>query len=266
MKDATVLCEMDEHIATITLNRPERLNALNVQLCHELENLMISLAKNETVRCIVLTGAGRGFCAGADLKADRAAEAQLRFPYPDKGGGIHLRLNRIIPMMQEMSKPVIGSINGVAVGGGANLALACDIVIASEAAQFSQIFSRIGLMPDCGGCYFLPKLVGVKKAMELIFNNEMVKAADALSMGMINRVVSAEKLEEVTRDFARKLAAGPTLSYAATKRVVYGGLSLDLRSALNMELAYQTELALSEDYTEGVRAFIEKRPARFQGR
>lgn len=266
MREAAVLCEIHENIAKVTLNRPDRLNAVNVQLCYELENLVNNLASDEAVRCVILTGAGRGFCAGADLKVDRASEANLRFPYPDKGGMIQLRLNRIIPLMQALPKPIIGSINGVAVGAGANLALACDIVIASERAEFSQIFSRIGLMPDCGGCYFMPRLVGVKKAMELIFTNAMVKAHDALAMGMINQVVAHDKLEEATMDFARRLAAGPTRSYAATKQVVYRGLSLDLQSTLNMELAYQTELALSEDNAEGVRAFIEKRPARFQGR
>lgn len=266
MSGETVLCEVKDHIATITLNRPDRLNALNVQLCYELERIVEAVSKDQSIRCVILTGAGRGFCAGADIRADKILENQQRYPHPDKGGGIHLRLNRIIPMMLEMPKPVIGSINGVATGGGANLALASDIVIASDKAQFSQIFSRIGLMPDCGGCYFLPRLVGVKKAMELYFTNEMVKAEDAVAMGMINKVVEHDKLQETTWNFAQRLASGPTMSYAATKAVVYKGLNQDLRSTLNMELAYQLEMNLSEDFAEGVRAFAEKRTAKFQGR
>jgi enoyl-CoA hydratase/carnithine racemase len=255
-----ILLSRDEHIGTLTLNRPEKLNAFAGTMRREVADALDELEDDADVRVIVLTGAGRGFCAGADVaymaeliaRKDTVAMAAL----VDAG-------RRVVHTIRRSAKPVIGSINGVAAGGGANLALACDVRIASEHAKLAQSFNRIGLLPDWGGTYFLPRLVGPAKALELFWTADAIAAPECERLGLFNRVVPHEQLEAATRDFARQLAAKPALSLALTKRAVYQSGARNLDEMLDYELEAQLRCFQSGDAAEGITAFLEKRPAKF---
>lgn len=250
-------------VGTITLNRPDKLNAFAGRMREEMADAVRSMAADDAVRVLVVTGAGRAFCAGADISymqqllatGDREAFSAL----VDAG-------RSVVTTIRETTKPVIASVNGPAAGGGANLALACDLRIASDRASIGQTFTRIGLHPDWGGTYFLPRLVGPAKALELIFTGEMVDAAEALRLGLFNRVVPHARLADETAALARTLADKPPLALAAAKRAIYASDGVGLAAMLDVELAHQLECFASDDAREGLNAFLEKRTASFCGR
>ena len=266
MADKPVLYDKHGSIATLTLNRPETLNAMNEAMMAEFERLLLDIEADADVRVVVLTGAGRGFCSGGDQKRDRDREGQEIYFDGDLGGGVVERLNRCVLRLQRLPKPVIGSINGVAAGAGCNLALATDIRIASDAARFGEVFARVGLVPDGGGTYLLPRLVGTAKALELIMLAEIIDASEALRIGLVNWVVAADQLQAETAKLAERLAQGPTLAYGLAKTGVYQGMDMSLEDVLNMEARNQAIAGRSQDRQEGVAAFREKRQPHFIGR
>jgi 2-(1,2-epoxy-1,2-dihydrophenyl)acetyl-CoA isomerase len=255
-------------IATLTMNRPEARNALTTGMFLDMERILIDIEADADVRVVVITGTGRGFSAGADLKPvskeERRRTEAPSFP-GDRGGDILVRANRCILRLQQLPKPVIASINGDAVGVACSLALAADFRIASEAARLGVVFSKIGLGPDGGASYFLPKLVGTAKALELMFLGDLVEAPEAHRIGLVNRVVASESLAKETAGWAERFASGPTLAYAMAKEAVFQGANLPLESVLDLEARNQQTAARSQDAKEGIRAFLEKRKANFQG-
>jgi 2-(1,2-epoxy-1,2-dihydrophenyl)acetyl-CoA isomerase len=260
MNHEFILTEVRDRVGTLTLNRPDKLNAFAGTMRTELADALDELERNPGVRVIVITGAGRGFCAGADVTymaelirtSDRASMSAL----VEAG-------RRVVTTIRDSSKPVIGCINGVAAGGGANLALACDIRIASDQARMAQSFNRIGLHADWGGTYFLPRIVGPAKALELFWTADVLDAAECLELGLFNRVVPAGTLAEVTHAFARTLAQKPAMSMGFSKRAVYMSLDNSLSGMLDFELDAQMQCFDSGDAAEGISAFTEKRPPVF---
>ena len=259
----TIQFEMHGSICLLTLNRPDRLNALTVQVAHEF-NAAVSEALEHGARVIVLTGAGRAFCAGGDLRemqelAGREGRVEAFFDDP-------LRiLNESILLIRQTPVPFISAVNGVASGGGCNLALACDLVIAAESAKFNQAFIKIGLVPDCGGTFMLPRLVGLKRATELMFTGDLVTAAEAAEMGMINSVAADGELMSQVMAMAEKLAQAPTAAIGQIKKLLEASAVNDYGSQLDYERKAQIESGKTKDFTEGVQAFLEKRPPRFVG-
>ncbi len=249
-----ILLDRREGIGTLTLNRPEKMNAFAGRMRHELAEALRELERDDDVRVIVITGAGRGFCAGADIgymselvaRGDRDSLASLVEAGRD-----------VVTTIRESRKPVIASLNGVAAGGGANLALACDLRIASDRARIGQTFNRIGLAPDWGGTYFLPRLVGPSKALELFWSAEVIDADECLRLGLVNRVVPHEALERETRALATTLAAKPPLAIALAKRAVYESLDRSLPEMLDYELDAQLRCFQSGDAATGMRTFLE---------
>jgi 2-(1,2-epoxy-1,2-dihydrophenyl)acetyl-CoA isomerase len=265
MTNGSVLYHRDNSIATVTLNRPDTLNAMNEAMMGEIERVLIELEADTAVRVVILTGAGRAFSSGGDQKRGNT-EVPPSFFDGDPGGALIERLNRCILRMQRLQKPIIGSINGVAAGAGMNIALATDLRIASDTARFGEVFTRVGLVPDGGGTYFLPRLVGTAKAMELILLADIIDAQEALRIGLVNRVVPTEQLQQETLKLAERLAQGPTVAYGLAKTGLYQGLGMSLEDVLNMEARNQAIAARTPDRAEGVAAFREKRPPRFTGR
>ncbi len=258
----SVLYGKHERIGIITLNRPGKLNAFAGQMRQELAAVVRHAAEDEDVRVIVITGAGRAFCAGADIKYMR----ELFENRDRKGFGDLVEAGRdVVTTIRGVAKPVIASVNGAAAGGGANMALACDIRIASDQASIGQTFSRIGLHPDWGGTYFLPRIVGQAKALELIFSARMVDAQEALELGLFNRVVPLADLERVTLDYAAELAAKPPIALALAKKAIYQSDHVSLDLALDNELEHQLKCFQTEDAREGLYAFLEKRSPNFKG-
>ncbi|MFD2172124.1 enoyl-CoA hydratase-related protein [Tumebacillus lipolyticus] len=257
----TILYKLQDGVLTLAFHRPDVLNAYNQQMGDELADALQRADTDDAVRTVVLTGTGRAFCVGQDL-ADRA----------DLGAGTDLsasvreRYNPLIVRLQMMRKPIIAAVNGVAAGAGMSFALACDLRIASDRAKFTLAFSKIGLVPDSGASYFLPRLVGTGKAMELALTGEVISAQEAQAIGMVNRVVAAEELESVVEELATRLAKGPTFALGLTKRSIYHGSESDLFSALETEAKYQGLAGRSEDFHEGVQAFFAKRTPEFRGR
>lgn len=255
--------------AMLTLNRPAARNALTTNLFLELERMLLEIEADDEVRVVVLTGAGRAFSAGADLKPvskeERRRSEAPSFP-GDPGGDILDRGNRCILRLRALRKPVLGSINGDAVGIGCSLALATDLRIASDAARFGVVFSQIGLGPDGGASHLLRELVGAAKALELLFTGDLIDAQEALRLGLVNRVVAAGELADATHELADRLARGPTLAYGAAKAAVYASASLSFESLLDLEARNQRIVSRSEDVKEGIRAFLERRKPEFRGR
>jgi 2-(1,2-epoxy-1,2-dihydrophenyl)acetyl-CoA isomerase len=251
--------EVDGPIATLTLDRPEALNALTVPVKVALREVLESIAEDRAIRAVILTGAGRAFCAGQDLaERERPDAAPLEVE-------VRERYNPIIRALRSMGQPVIAAVNGVAAGAGASLALACDLRIAAEGARFMLAFGRIGLVPDSGASWFLPRLLGSAKAAELALLNDPVDAADALRLGLVSKVVPAEELMTEARAMAQRLAAGAPLAIALTKQALERSLSIDLDEALDGEAKLQGIAGASADHAEGLAAFREKRPPRFEG-
>ena len=250
-------------VATLVMNRPERLNALNKDLAIALNESLGRLATDKSIHAVVITGAGRAFCAGGDLGVIGAGRenndtTELE---PLLRAGMHAVLK-----MRSMGQPVIAAVNGAAAGAGMNIALAADIRIASEEAVFGENFVKVGLFPDYGGTYFLPQLVGAARAAEMFYTGEMIDAQTALRMGIVNRVVPGAQLEAEARGMAEKIAAAPCISIRAMKHALFGSRKLELEKALDEEVQQQLKCFHSQDCSEGIRAFMEKRPARFQGK
>ncbi len=260
----TVLTDLHERVQTITLNRPERLNALSNQLFADLGEALKSAERDDGVRALVLTGAGRGFSAGADL-ADFGNPSDPSWTRPDLGSLLRQRVNPLIVRLRALEKPVLAAVNGVAAGAGMSLALACDVRYAAESARFVQAFVNVGLVPDAGSLYFLPRLVGTAKALELAWTGETVSAHDALVLGLVSQVVSDGALLAATHELAARLARGPAKALALTKRGLNRSHELGLERVLEMEAAYQEVCGSTSDFAEGTAAFLEKRAAQFSG-
>jgi 2-(1,2-epoxy-1,2-dihydrophenyl)acetyl-CoA isomerase len=249
-------------VATLTLNRPERMNAFIKPMHQALRDELDRIETDPAVKVLVLTGAGRGFCAGQDL-AERVRNAGD--PPPDLGASLDENYNPLVLRLRALPKPVICAVNGVAAGAGANLALAADFVIAAESASFLQAFAKIGLIPDAGGTYFVPRLIGTARAMSLMALAEPLKATEAASLGLIYKCVPDEVLMTEAHTLAERLSVMPPLAFAALKKALYNGKA-GLQEQLLMERDLQRELGRSDDYAEGVAAFKEKRKPQFQGK
>jgi 2-(1,2-epoxy-1,2-dihydrophenyl)acetyl-CoA isomerase len=255
-----ILLRREDGVGTLTLNRPERLNAFAGTMRREIADALDELERDAAVRVIVITGAGRGFCAGADVAY--MAELVARHDVEAMAALVEAG-RRVVTTIRRSAKPVIGSINGVAAGGGANLALACDLRVAGDQAKLGQTFNRIGLHPDWGATYFLPRLVGPAKALELFWLADVIDAAECLRLGLFNRVVPQAELAAETDRVARTLAAKPALALALAKRAVYQSLDRSLPEMLDYELEAQLRCFESRDAAEGMAAFLEKRTPTF---
>jgi 2-(1,2-epoxy-1,2-dihydrophenyl)acetyl-CoA isomerase len=259
----TIQFELSEGIARLTLNRPDRLNSFNVQMHEEVRSVLERVRGDANARVLVLTGAGRGFCAGQDL-SDRAVAPGASAL--DLGESIERRYKPLVLALRNMPKPVIAAVNGVAAGAGANIALACDLVIAAKSASFIQSFSKLGLVPDSGGTWTLPRLVGPARAIGLAFLGEKLSAEQAAAWGLIWRCVEDADLAATVEQLARQLASAPTRGLARTKEAIYTSGSRTLEQQLDVERDLQRELGQSADYAEGVAAFTAKRAPKFTGR
>ncbi len=258
----TVQLEIAQGVATVTLNRPDRLNSLTRAMLTELNNALAMVRLDPSVRCLLLTGAGRAFCTGQDLD-DESVDPALG-PV-DLGAVIDNGYRPIVLGIRDMPFPVLAAVNGVAAGAGANIALACDVVIAALSASFIQPFCRLGLLPGAGGTWTLPRLVGPARAMGLALLGEPLEAADAQAWGLIWECVPDERLAARSRELATRLAEGPTLGFARTKQAIQASSVQTLEASLDLESAFLRELGGSLDYREGVAAFRARRPARFIG-
>jgi 2-(1,2-epoxy-1,2-dihydrophenyl)acetyl-CoA isomerase len=255
----TVLTEDHGGVRVITLNRPDVLNAFDSRLLEDLFGALTAAGDAAEVRCVVVTGAGRAFCSGADLRGHTPGETSL-------GALLRRGFNRIVLRLRTMEKPVIAAVNGVAAGAGCNLALAADLRVASDRATFIEVFTRVGLIPDSGGTWLLPRFVGVGRALEMMFFAEPIDAAAAERLGLVNRVVGQDELMPRALEWAGRLAQGPTRAYGLIKRGVDRALALDLRGALEYEAYLQEIAGRSDDHREGVAAFLEKRAPLYAGR
>jgi len=261
MNYKNLILKKEDGVATITLNRPEKLNAMNTEMTYELIQASREVGEDESIRAVIITGAGRGFCSGADLSSD-----DFKITSPSAALKLLEPARTLIMGIREMPKPVIAAVNGPAVGGGCSLVLACDIIIASEKARFGLPFVLRGLHPDFGGTYFLPRMIGVAKANDLILTGRMIDASEADKIGMISRVVPEDKLESVTRELVMTLAKGAPLAISMTKASINKVLQMDLTTALECEARAQSILMMSEDFRESTAAFLEKRAPVFKGK
>ena len=266
-----LLTKRESGVLWLTLNRPDRKNSISPELREELLVALEEAKSDDDVRCIVLTGAGDAFCSGVDLGRSKvtkgASEGEKARPdLRDIREAMKRGMQRVITAIWELDKPVIASVNGVAAGGGAQFALVCDLVIASSSARFIEIFVKRGLAVDSGGGWLLPRLVGLSRAKELVFFGDPISAEEAHRVGLINRVVPPEELEPATREWAERLARGPTRSIGASKALLNRALETDLKTGLEEEATAQALMSQTQDFGEGVRAFAEKRDPEFKGR
>jgi len=256
----TIFYDVSSGVLTITLNRPSTLNAFNDMMISETTGAFKQASRDETIRCVVITGSGRGFSSGQDLKDVQPREDSISI-------GQHVRqgYNKLIHQMVNLEKPVIAAVNGVAAGAGCGVALAADLRIASYKASFIQAFSKVGLIPDSGSTWFLPRLIGYARAYEMAVTGERISAEKALEWGLINEVAPDEQLMDVVSGWAHTLAQGPTLAYGLTKRAMHRASGLSLDEALEYESLLQEVVGRSYDYREGVNSFVEKRKPKFRG-
>ncbi|HHG8774392.1 TPA: 2-(1,2-epoxy-1,2-dihydrophenyl)acetyl-CoA isomerase PaaG [Raoultella planticola] len=261
--DAFILSEVEQGVMTITLNRPDRLNSFNDLMHQQLAECLTQAERDDSVRCLLITGAGRGFCAGQDLN-DRNVDPSG--PAPDLGLSVARFYNPLVRRLAALPKPVIAAVNGVAAGAGATLALGCDIVLAARSANFVMAFSKLGLVPDCGGSWFLPRVAGRARAMGLALLGEKLSAEQAAQWGMIWRLVEDAELADTSRQLARHLASQPTFGLGLIKKALQASESNGLDAQLDLERDYQRLAGRSDDYREGVSAFLAKRPPQFSGK
>jgi 2-(1,2-epoxy-1,2-dihydrophenyl)acetyl-CoA isomerase len=255
-----LLFRNENGVATVSLNRPDVYNALNDEITYELQDVFKVIAKDNSVRVVVLTGEGKAFCSGQDLKA---ASGQEKRSFIDS---LHKRYNPIIRAMRSLPKPIVCRLNGVAAGAGCSLALAADVIVASEEATLIEVFINIGLVPDSGSSYFLPRLVGMARAFELCTRGTRVKAKEAADMGLINKAVAADQLDAAVKEYTDYYAQAPTKAIGLIKKMLNKSTTASLDDMLEYE-AYAQEIAgSSQDYKEGVTAFLEKRKPQFQGK
>jgi len=258
-----ILSETTDAVTTITLNRPEKLNAFSGTMREDLLAALRAADADPACRVVVITGAGRAFCAGGDV--------EFMFGLQKEGDVARFRKlldagRDVVTQIAEMAKPVIASVNGIAAGAGCNLALACDYRIASEAAKFGETFVRIGIHPDWGGTWLLPRMIGTGRALEMMMTGRMVDAAEALAIGIVERVVAADALANETTKLAQTIAQGPPLAIAGIKRALVASRTNTLRAQVELESEHQIEAFRSRDAAEGMAAFFEKRVAKFEGR
>jgi len=258
----TIVFEASDGVGTLTLNRPDRLNSFNERMHEEVAAALGTVEGDAAIRALLITGAGRGFCAGQDLNL-RDAGTTGDF---DAGAALERYYNPLIRRLRALEKPIVAAVNGPAAGAGANIAFACDIVIAARGASFLQAFCRLGLVPDAGGTWFLPRLAGAARAMGMAMLGEPLPAEKAAEWGLIWKVVDDDKLMAEARGLAGKLAQGPTIGLGLIKQALNRSLANDLDAQLDVERDLQRVAARSEDFREGVAAFLGKRPAKFKGR
>lgn len=263
MQYETLRCEIDDGVATVTLDQPESLNAFSTRMQSELAALIPALADDAAVRALVLTGAGRAFCAGGDIREMEGVDQ----PSPLAGRNkLQRMLTTVLMPLLRLEKPVIAAVNGVAVGAGMNLALAADITLVADTAKFSQAFVKVGLVPDTGGLYLLTRLIGMNRAKELCFTGRTITAGEALALGLVNRVLPAAELMPAALELAHELARGATAAIGLTKSLLHLAPTATIEEMAEFE-AYALAVTLStEDHREGIRAFREKRPPAFRGR
>ncbi len=260
-----LLIQQDEGVITITMNRPEVLNSFNDPMLSELTEVMEHAAQDESIRCVVLTGAGRAFGAGQDLSGFAPGNSET--PSEPLRVSEHLKkYHLLIHTMRDMPKPVIAAVKGVAAGISCNIALACDLRIAADNARFIEAFARIGLVPDGGGGYFLPRLIGLGKALEMSLLADEVSGPEAERLGLVNKCVPIAEFESTVKAFAQRLASGPTRSYGMIKELLYKSLDMDLQASLDLEGKLQDAAFTTADHKEGVAAFMEKRKAKYSGK
>ena len=263
MVEAFILSTVEQGVMTITLNRPDRLNSFNDLMHQQLAECLTQAERDDSVRCLLITGAGRGFCAGQDLN-DRNVDPSG--PAPDLGLSVERFYNPLVRRLAALPKPVIAAVNGVAAGAGATLALGCDMVLAARSASFVMAFSRLGLVPDCGGSWFLPRVAGRARAMGLALLGEKLSAEQAAQWGMIWQLVEDDELVDTSLQLARHLAAQPTFGLGLIKQALLAAETNGLDAQLDLERDYQRMAGRSADYREGVSAFLAKRPPRFTGK
>jgi enoyl-CoA hydratase/carnithine racemase len=253
----------DDGVATITLNRPEKLNAFTREMIDLWVQALEDAQRNDAVQVVVVTGAGRAFCTGGDVGAMNERPMEIN-------GLDHKRwleiIHRVPLVLESLDKPVIAALNGVAVAAGLDMALMCDLRFAAAGARFSEGYVKVGLIPGDGGTYFLPRLVGAARALELLWSGDFFTAEEAAQMGLVNRVFPAEQFMDEVYAFAARLASGPSVAIRTTKRAVYQGLRMDLRTHLDLLSSHMGFIRQTEDHREGARAFVEKRSPRFVGR
>lgn len=256
----TILASSQAGVRTITLNRPEDLNAIDDRVTSELQAELKNVARDRSVRCLVLTGAGRAFCSGQDLKSVTKREGPFDF-----AEALRRRYNPIVSGLRTLTIPTLASVNGVAAGAGWSLALACDLRIASKQAKFVSAFSKIGLLPDSGMTWVLPRLVGLARALEIAWMSDPIPAETALQWGLVNRLTEPDQLAAATAEWAAALSRSATRGLMLTKRAMLAGLASDLEGQLETEALLQGVAGNTKDYAEGVKAFIEKRTPEFKG-
>ncbi|WP_143967950.1 2-(1,2-epoxy-1,2-dihydrophenyl)acetyl-CoA isomerase PaaG [Raoultella terrigena] len=261
--EAFILSIVEQGVMTITLNRPDRLNSFNDLMHQQLAESLTQAERDDSVRCLLITGAGRGFCAGQDLN-DRNVDPSG--PAPDLGLSVERFYNPLVRRLAALPKPVIAAVNGVAAGAGATLALGCDMVLAARSASFVMAFSRLGLVPDCGGSWFLPRVAGRARAMGLALLGEKLSAEQAAQWGMIWQMVEDAELADTSLQLARHLAAQPTFGLGLIKQALLAAETNGLDAQLDLERDYQRMAGRSADYREGVSAFLAKRPPQFSGK
>ena len=264
MSFENLLVDQDDAVTRITLNRPDSLNALSEALLLELRVALQQASQDDACRCILLTGAGRGFSSGADLKDTLGTLKPGE--RPDLGAALHTTYHPVLREIRKAQKPVVAAINGIAAGAGLNIALACDVVVASHSAKFIQAFVRIGLIPDAGGTWTVPRLIGRARATQWLMSGEALDASKAEDWGLISAVYADEDFAEQSRALAARMAAQPTRALAAMKMLMDSSGEKDLESQIALEASLQTEVGYSDDAMEGIAAFVQKREARFKGR